>query len=32
MDVLPLRDGLIARKDVYADSISFLKQLGASVP
>ncbi|HEY3498906.1 MAG TPA: nuclear transport factor 2 family protein, partial [Polyangiaceae bacterium] len=23
MDVLPFRDGLIARKDVYADSISF---------
>ena len=28
MDVLPIRDGLIARKDVYADSISFLRQLG----
>lgn len=32
MDVMPLRDGLIARKDVYADSISFLRQLGASLP
>lgn len=32
MDVMPLRDGRIARKDVYADSISFLKQLGAVLP
>jgi steroid delta-isomerase-like uncharacterized protein len=32
MDVLPVREGLIARKDVYADSISFLQQLGASLP
>lgn len=32
MDLMPLRDGLILRKDVYADSISFLKQLGASLP
>ena len=32
MDVMPLRDGLIARKDVYADSISFLRQLGVSLP
>lgn len=31
MDILPLRDGLVARKDVYADSLSFLRQLGASV-
>lgn len=31
MDVLPIRDGLIARKDVYADSMSFLQQLGASL-
>jgi steroid delta-isomerase-like uncharacterized protein len=30
MDILPVRDGLVARKDVYADSISFLRQLGAS--
>ena len=32
MDILPMRDGLIARKDVYADSISFLRQIGARVP
>lgn len=32
MDLLPLRDGLIARKDVYADSLSFLRQIGASIP
>jgi steroid delta-isomerase-like uncharacterized protein len=31
MDVLPLRDGLVARKDVYVDSISFLRQAGASL-
>ena len=29
MDVIPMRDGLVARKDVYADSMSYLKQLGA---
>lgn len=27
LDVLPMRDGLVARKDVYADSLSFLQQL-----
>jgi steroid delta-isomerase-like uncharacterized protein len=32
MDILPMREGLIARKDVYADSLSFLQQLGASLP
>lgn len=32
MDVMPLRDGLVARKDVYADSISFLRQIGMAVP
>lgn len=32
MDVIPMRDGLVARKDVYADSLSFLRQLGAAVP
>jgi steroid delta-isomerase-like uncharacterized protein len=32
MDVIPLRDGLISRKDVYADSISLLRQLGVSIP
>ena len=29
MDVIPIRAGLVARKDVYADSMSYLKQLGA---
>jgi steroid delta-isomerase-like uncharacterized protein len=28
VDVLPIRDGLVARKDVYVDSISYLRQLG----
>ena len=28
MDVIPLRDGLVARKDVYSDSITLLRQLG----
>ena len=32
MDLLPVRDGLILRKDVYADSISFLKQIGLALP
>jgi len=32
LDVMPVRDGLVARKDVYADSISFLRQLGAPLP
>lgn len=32
MDVMPLRDGLVARKDVYADSISYLRQIGVAVP
>jgi len=32
MDVMPLHNGLVARKDVYADSISFLRQAGAAVP
>lgn len=31
LDVMPLRDGLVARKDVYADSISFLQQLGVTL-
>jgi len=31
-DVLPMRDGLVARKDVYADSLSFLRQLGVPLP
>jgi steroid delta-isomerase-like uncharacterized protein len=29
MDVIPMRDGKVARKDVYADSMSYLRQLGA---
>ena len=32
VDVIPTRDGLVARKDVYADSMSFLRQLGATLP
>jgi steroid delta-isomerase-like uncharacterized protein len=28
MDVIPIRDGLVARKDVYSDSITLLRQLG----
>jgi steroid delta-isomerase-like uncharacterized protein len=32
LDVMPMRDGLVARKDVYADSISFLRQLGVPMP
>lgn len=29
VDVLPFRDGLVARKDVYTDTLGFLRQLGA---
>jgi steroid delta-isomerase-like uncharacterized protein len=32
MDVIPMRDGLVARKDVYSDTISYLRQLGFDVP
>ena len=28
MDVIPIREGLVARKDVYSDSITLLRQLG----
>jgi len=28
MDVIPMRDGKVLRKDVYSDSITYLKQLG----
>jgi steroid delta-isomerase-like uncharacterized protein len=28
MDVIPIRDGLVARKDVYSDSVTLLRQLG----
>ena len=28
MDVIPIRDGLVARKDVHSDSVMLLRQLG----
>ena len=28
MDVIPIADGLVARKDVYSDAITLLRQLG----
>ncbi len=28
MDIIPMRDGLIARKDVYSDGVTLLRQLG----
>jgi steroid delta-isomerase-like uncharacterized protein len=28
MDVIPIRDGLVARKDVYSDSVTLLRQIG----
>ncbi len=31
MDVIPMRDGKVARKDVYANSLAFLRELGAPV-
>jgi len=31
MDIIPIRGGKVSRKDVYADSMSFLRQLGAPV-
>jgi steroid delta-isomerase-like uncharacterized protein len=30
MDIIPIRDGLVARKDVYSDGITLLRQLGLS--
>ncbi len=30
MDVIPFRDGLVARKDVYSDGVTLLRQLGLS--
>jgi steroid delta-isomerase-like uncharacterized protein len=30
MDIIPVRDGLVARKDVYSDSVTLLRQLGLS--
>jgi len=31
VDIMPVRDGLFARKDVYASSLEYLRQLGAPV-
>ena len=31
MDIFPMREGKIARKDVYASSLDYLRQLGAPV-
>ena len=28
IDVIPIRDGLVARKDVYSDGVTLLRQLG----
>ena len=28
MDMIPIRDGLVARKDVYSDAVTLLRQLG----
>jgi hypothetical protein len=28
MDIIPIKDGLVARKDVYSDGVTLLKQLG----
>ena len=28
MDVIPIEDGLVARKDVYSDGVTLLRQLG----
>ena len=28
VDIIPVRDGLITRKDVYSDSVSILRQVG----
>jgi steroid delta-isomerase-like uncharacterized protein len=32
IDIIPMRGGLVARKDVYADSISYLRQIGVEIP
>lgn len=32
IDVLPMRDGLIASTDVYADSLSLVQRLGVALP
>jgi steroid delta-isomerase-like uncharacterized protein len=28
MDIIPIRDGLVARKDVYSDGVTLMRQLG----
>ena len=28
MDVIPIRDGVVARTDVYSDDVTLLRQLG----
>jgi hypothetical protein len=28
MDIIPIKDGLVARKDVYSDGVTLLRQLG----
>jgi hypothetical protein len=28
MDIIPIRNNLVARKDVYSDGVTLLKQLG----
>jgi predicted ester cyclase len=28
MDIIPIRDNLVARKDVYSDGVTLLRQLG----
>jgi hypothetical protein len=32
MDVIPFRDGLVARQGVYSDSMSILRQVGLLEP
>jgi predicted ester cyclase len=32
MDIIPMRGALVARKDVYADSITYLRQIGVELP
>jgi steroid delta-isomerase-like uncharacterized protein len=32
MDIIPMRGDKVLRKDVYADSIGYLRQLGLAVP
>jgi len=32
MDIIPMRGGLVLRKDVYADSLKYLQQIGVEIP